>query len=101
MLSTSLTQYFKENASSETSPSVRWEAHKASMRGCFIELGARKKREHGQQLKQVLDQIAVLDKQHKLSVQAAHLKALTLKRAEPKVLLDLDTKKKFHFTKIL
>lgn len=29
-------------------------------------------------------------------MQAAHLEALTLKRAELKVLLNLDTKRKFH-----
>lgn len=85
MLSTSLSQYFKENASPETSPSVLWEAQKASMRGCFIELAARKKREHVQQLKQVLGQIDELDKQHKLSLQATHLEALTLKEKNLKL----------------
>lgn len=72
-----------------------WEAHKATIRGRFIELGARKKREHGHQIKQVLQQIADLDKQHKLSLHIEHLKSLTLKREELKTLLNLDTKRKY------
>lgn len=79
-----------------TSPSVVWEAHKATIRGRLIELGARKKREHGHQIAQVLQQIADLDKQHKLSLHSAHLKSLTLKCEELQNLLDLDTKKRFH-----
>lgn len=67
------------------------------MRDSLIELGARRKREHGQQLKQTLEQIAELDKRHKLSLHVSHLEALTLKREELKTLLDLDTKRKFHY----
>ena len=97
ILTKSLSQYFEENSGSDTSPSLLWEAHKALIRGNLIELGARKKREHGQQLKRVLHQIAELDKQHKLSLHTSHLEALTLKREELKNLLALETKRKFHY----
>lgn len=96
ILSSYLSQYFKENKPSDTSPSIVWEAHKATIRGRFIELGARKKREHGRRLEQVLQQIADLDKQHKLSLHIEHLQSLTLKREELKSLLNLDTKRKFQ-----
>ena len=96
-LTKTLSQYFEENSVSDASPSLLWEAHKALIRGNLIELGARKKREHGQQLKQVLHQIAELDKQHKLSLHVSHLKALTLKREELKTLLALETRRKFHY----
>lgn len=57
-----------------------WEAHKATMRGKLIELGAWRKREHGQQIKDTIQQIADLEKAHKLSLHRSYLESLMQKR---------------------
>lgn len=93
--SASLKQYFLENGSSETAPSTMGPPM-ATMRGRLIELGARRRREHGQQLKKLLQQVANLKEKHKLSLLKAHLEALMLKREELRALLDIENKKKFH-----
>lgn len=79
-----MTQYFMENASPEISPFLLWEVHKAPMRGRLIELGARRKREHG--LQDLVQQVADLERKHKLSQHITDLEALTIKRDELKVL---------------
>lgn len=81
ILSTSLMQYFTENESPETAPSLLWEAHKARMRDRLMELGE-KKRGHGKTLQ--------------ISLHKSHLEALVLKREELKALFELDTKNTFN-----
>lgn len=95
LLATAIKQYFLENGSTDTAPSLLWEAHKATMRGKLMELGARRRREQGQQLNELLLQVADLEKQHKLSLHKSHLEALLQKRGELKALLDSKTKRKF------
>lgn len=59
-LATAMKQYFLENVSTDTAPSLLWEAHKAMMRGKLIELRASRRREQGQQLNELLLQVADL-----------------------------------------
>lgn len=92
LLAAAMKQYFTENGSTETAPSILWKAHKATMRGRLIELGARRKKEQSQQLNDLLLQIDTLDIQHTLSQHKSHLEALLQKREELKALLDSQTK---------
>lgn len=65
MISNKLKHYFQENASPEVSPGTLWEAHKAFIRGKFIELGSRKKRKRTTQQLELIWDISALERQHK------------------------------------
>lgn len=54
------------------------------------------KKEFGQLLNDILQQVADLDRKHKIALHKMHLETLTRKRKELKALLDLQTIRKFH-----
>lgn len=93
MIGEELNLYFKENTHPDTSPGVLWEAHKAHIRGKLIELGSRKKREYTHQQMELIQDISVLEQQHKANQAQAVLHTLTLKREELKALLHMEHKR--------
>lgn len=96
MISNELKYYFQENASPEVSPGTLWEAHKAFIRGKFIELGARKKRERATQQLELIRDISALERQHKVGLSQSVLMALTKKREDLKNLFHAQQKQQFR-----
>lgn len=96
MINDELQHYFRDNSHPEISPGTLWEAHKAFIRGKFIELGSRKKRERLHQQSELIHEIADLERQHKSGLSLAVFNTLSKKGEELKTLLHLDRKRQFR-----
>ena len=57
--------FFSNNADSVSDHMVLWNTHKAYMRGIFIQLGARVKRQRRQRIQEILSDIRTLEAQNK------------------------------------
>ena len=64
-IASSLSEYFRLNATPESDPMMVWQAHKCYMRGELIRLGSQKKRK---QTQLISDKIHDLESQHKQSL---------------------------------
>ncbi|CAH2219285.1 Hypothetical predicted protein, partial [Pelobates cultripes] len=60
-----LTNYFNENNTGDISQVTLWEAHKTVLRGHFIRIASRKKKEAQQRLNELTNRIAQLETLHK------------------------------------
>uniref|UniRef100_A0A803TCD8 Reverse transcriptase domain-containing protein n=1 Tax=Anolis carolinensis TaxID=28377 RepID=A0A803TCD8_ANOCA len=60
-----LEEFFSINNNQETPPYIIWDASKATMRGYFLQQGARKRREKQKQLDQVLEKITLIERELK------------------------------------
>lgn len=96
MINDALALYFVENDDPEVTPGTLWEAHKAFVRGKFIELGSRKKKESTHLQSQLIKEIEALERQHKVGLQTLTFQALTQKGEELKELFHLEQKQWFR-----
>lgn len=67
ILESHLKEYFVNNVDSVRDYSVLWNAHKAFMRGILIKVGAGVKRQRQKRIKELTDNIWVLESQNKLA----------------------------------
>lgn len=77
-----LTQYFTENDSPDISPLIQWEAHKCSIRGEFMAIAAKKRREKQAHILQLTTRIHKLEKVLKRTQVIFTLQELTQVRVE-------------------
>lgn len=63
-----LKEYFKLNTTPGMDPMITWEAHKCSLRGNLIKMGARRKKEKEREIKYLIAKIHLLEKKHKQSL---------------------------------
>lgn len=92
---TCIREYFSLNRNSCSSPLMLWEAHKCVIRGEFMKIQTRLCKRNTQTTSALLTRIASLESQHKQSLAAEHLAALTEAREELLHLLNTKTKKSF------
>lgn len=81
-IQTHLNQYFETNDTQETDPMTLWEAHKCTLRGHLISLGARRKKETNKKIDELHQTIRKLENAHKTSLKEATLQQLTQARKE-------------------
>lgn len=62
---TELELFFKENNTTDVSPIMIWEAHKATIRGILIKISAYRKKCRQREFKDLIHQIGVLELHHK------------------------------------
>lgn len=78
----SLTHYFAENTTEDTSPISVWAAHKCVIRGKFISLAAQRNKLRKARINELTDRILTLEQAHKASLAASTLTELTQTREE-------------------
>lgn len=74
--------YFTTNDTSDCDPGIVWEAHKVVIRGVPIKHGARIKRKCAEQLKLLLEELAILEAHHKRTLSSSLEKDLRVKRIQ-------------------
>ncbi|CAH2222339.1 Hypothetical predicted protein [Pelobates cultripes] len=60
-----LIDYFKENTNLDTAWTNLWESHNNVIQGVLISIGANKKKARSEQIRNILDKIAIVDLRHK------------------------------------
>ena len=92
-----LKEFFRLNATEGSDPLTVWEAHKCSIRGILISLGAKKKREREAALQQLVTKITALEALHKQSLSVSLATSLLEARRDLQQLLDSTAKRMLFF----
>ncbi|KAM8945786.1 angiotensin-converting enzyme [Pelodytes ibericus] len=96
-----LENYFKENLTEDVALPVVWEAHKCTVRGYWIEIASRRRREHTRAIKTLAQNIATLELEHKNGMDPRVLEKLITARRELSQLLNAKTHRAMVATKHL
>uniref|UniRef100_A0A8C5PL06 exodeoxyribonuclease III n=1 Tax=Leptobrachium leishanense TaxID=445787 RepID=A0A8C5PL06_9ANUR len=78
----SLENYFLENDTDDVTPATVWEAHKCVLRGAFIQLGSRRKKERTARMEELLRETTALELTHKSDLDPESFRRLVLLRAD-------------------
>uniref|UniRef100_A0A8C5Q7B2 Reverse transcriptase domain-containing protein n=1 Tax=Leptobrachium leishanense TaxID=445787 RepID=A0A8C5Q7B2_9ANUR len=96
-----VTQYFVENDTPEITPPLLWEAHKCVLRGKLIQIGAQRKRERRAEVRDLVQNIHILETSHKQTHSLDVFKELTEQRAKLTSLLSQQSLRSLQLTKRL
>lgn len=100
-LHSALIEFFKHNATPGSDPLMVWEAHKCTIRGELISVGARKKRARDGEVLRLVRQIRHLEAQHKQSLSIQSATSLLESRKALRQILDTRTKRFLFFRRKL
>lgn len=98
-IATSLSDYFKTNSTPDINPLSIWEAHKCTIRGELIRMGAYRKRERENEIKSLTEKIRTLESLHKQSLTEHTANELLNHRKSLQQIFDTRAKRFLFFRK--